>query len=415
MAHDETVHSGDPGREPAAAGGTGPAALGGAGPEARAPVAGGPDAGDALSTGTGEAPADQEVAAAANGAEVAQEQLPPPPACPNGFIYTVQPGDTLFLIAQRFGVTLQALIAANPQIPNPNVIFPGQQICVPTGVFPPPPACPNGFIYTVQPGDTLFLIAQRFGVTLQALIAANPQIPNPNVIFPGQQICVPTGVFPPPPACPNGFIYTVQPGDTLFLIAQRFGVTLQALIAANPQIPNPNVIFPGQQICVPTGGAPQVPTVECCMLLFRTANVPRGPEAGGVARIFQSATGGANVLIGTIDLPAPTVFGGTTFVAWLRGVAPDGRTVKVPLVRTNPLLTPRVWAGSLAVPPGQQLAPFNDLIVTAELSPDVLQPSLDRIVLIGLFAQCQPQSANGNTPLGPGTGSGRLGRAGCCA
>ncbi|GAB6875355.1 SafA/ExsA family spore coat assembly protein [Thermaerobacter litoralis] len=356
MAHDETVHSGDPGRDPAAAGGTGPAIPGGAGPEARAPVAGRPDAGDALSTGTGEAPADQEVAAAANGAEVAQEQLPPPPACPNGFIYTVQPGDTLFLIAQRFGVTLQALIAANPQIPDPNTIFPGQQICVPAGV-----------------------------------------------------------TLPPPPPCPNGFIYTVQPGDTLFLIAQRFGVSLQALIAANPQIPNPNVIFPGQQICVPTGGAPQVPTVECCMLLFRTANVPRGPEAGGVARIFQSATAGANVLIGTIDLPAPTVFGGTTFVAWLRGVAPDGRTVKVPLVRTNPLLTPRVWAGSLALPPGQQLAPFNDLIVTAELSPDVLQPSLDRIVLIGLFAQCQPQSANGNTPLGPGTGSGRLGRAGCCA
>ncbi|WP_116900986.1 SafA/ExsA family spore coat assembly protein [Thermaerobacter sp. PB12/4term] len=283
--------------------------------------------------------------------------------------------------------------------------------------LPPPPACPNGFIYTVQPGDTLFFIAQRFGVTLQALIAANPQIPDPSLIFPGQQICVPTGVFPPPPPCPNGFIYTVQPGDTLFLIAQRFGVSLQALIAANPQITNPNLIFPGQQICVPVGGPPQVPTVECCMLLFRTANVPRGPEAGGVARIFQSAAAGANVLIGTIDLPAPTTFGGNTFVAWLRGVAPNGRTVKVPLVRTNPLLTPRVWAGSLAVPPGQQLAPFNDLIVTAELSADVMQPSLNRIVLIGLFAQCQPQlllGGNSGPAAGGGGGQGGSGGSGCC-
>ncbi len=153
------------------------------------------------------------------------------------------------------------------------------------------------------------------------------------------------------------------------------------------------------------------------MLLFRTANVPRGPEAGGVARIFQSAAAGANVLIGTIDLPAPTTFGGNTFVAWLRGVAPNGRTVKVPLVRTNPLLTPRVWAGSLAVPPGQQLAPFNDLIVTAELSADVMQPSLNRIVLIGLFAQCQPQllfGGNSGPAAGGSGGQGGSGGSGCC-
>lgn len=122
-------------------------------------------------------------------------------------------------------------------------------------VFPPPPLCPPpGFLYTVQPGDTLFLIAQRFGTTLQALIACNPQITNPNLIFPGQVICVcfqPVG-FPPPPPCPRGFIYTVQPGDSLFSIAQRFGVSLPSLICANPQIANPNVIFPGQQICVCT-------------------------------------------------------------------------------------------------------------------------------------------------------------------
>lgn len=45
----------------------------------------------------------------------------------------------------------------------------------------------------------MFLIAQRFGVSLDALIAANPQIPNPNLIFPGQQICVPVPVPPPVP------------------------------------------------------------------------------------------------------------------------------------------------------------------------------------------------------------------------
>jgi spore coat assembly protein SafA len=45
--------------------------------------------------------------------------------------------------------------------------------------------------------------------------------------------------------------YTVQPGDTMFLIAQKFGLDLDALIAANRQITNPDLIYPGQVINVP--------------------------------------------------------------------------------------------------------------------------------------------------------------------
>src|SRR5690554_1930005 len=89
-----------------------------------------------------------------------------------------------------------------------------------------PPFCPQGQLYTVMAGDTLFFIAQRFGVSLSALIAANPQIADPDLIFPGQVICIPMEATPVPP-CP-GPTYTVVQGDTLFTIAQRFGVTLEA-------------------------------------------------------------------------------------------------------------------------------------------------------------------------------------------
>ena len=69
---------------------------------------------------------------------------------------------------------------------------------------PPPPKVCSGFIYTVQKGDSLFLIAQRFGIPLQDLIRANPQIPNPNLIFIGQRICVPAKKpFPPKPHPPH--------------------------------------------------------------------------------------------------------------------------------------------------------------------------------------------------------------------
>jgi spore coat assembly protein SafA len=97
------------------------------------------------------------------------------------------------------------------------------------------------FKYTVQSGDTLSEIAERFGVSLTALEAANPQIKNPDLIFPGQVVLVPTPQFE----------YIVQKGDTLSEIAQRFGVTLKALEAANPQIKNPDLIFPGQHIHIP--------------------------------------------------------------------------------------------------------------------------------------------------------------------
>jgi len=148
--------------------------------------------------------------------------------------YVVKKGDTLSGIAQSFGVSLPALEAANPQIPNPNLIFPGQVITVP--VNPPPPGT-----YVVQPGDTMSGIAKKLGVSLGALEAANPQITDPNKIFPGQVLTVPSNVV----------TYVVQPGDTLSAIAANFGVSLSALEAANPQIPDPNKIFPGQLITIP--------------------------------------------------------------------------------------------------------------------------------------------------------------------
>ncbi|NLY10790.1 MAG: LysM peptidoglycan-binding domain-containing protein [Firmicutes bacterium] len=167
---------------------------------------------------------------------------------PNTFPYTVQKGDTMFSIAKRFNVPLPALIKANPQIPNPNKIFPGQIVCVPKDEKH---KCPHGTTpYIVQQGDTMYLIAKRFNITLNALIAANPQVKDPNLIFPGQVLCIPKSTTPPP--CPPGtFEYKVKPGDTMFFIAQRFGINLNTLIAANPQVKNPNLIFPGQILCVP--------------------------------------------------------------------------------------------------------------------------------------------------------------------
>lgn len=99
--------------------------------------------------------------------------------------YTIKRGDTLYSIAQQFGVTVAAILAANPDITNPNLIYPGQRITIPSGVTT---------MYTVQPGDTLRAIANRFGVTVAAILAANPQITDPNLIYVGQRIAIPASV-----------------------------------------------------------------------------------------------------------------------------------------------------------------------------------------------------------------------------
>jgi LysM repeat protein len=153
-------------------------------------------------------------------------------------IYTVQFGDTLSEIAQLFGTSVDAIAQAN-SIQNPDLIFAGQTLCVPDS----PDVPPNTQAYTVQPGDTLSEIAQIFGTSVDAIARANG-IQNPDLIFAGQTLCVPVG--------PSVFVYTVQPGDTLSEIAQRFSTTVDVLVEAN-NIENPDLIFPGQRLQIPRG------------------------------------------------------------------------------------------------------------------------------------------------------------------
>jgi|GEM_PF-91996 len=276
---------------------------------------------------------------AADAIDTQESQAVSPPEtqiiCPPGsFAYTVMTGDTLFTIAQKYGTTVSAILAINPQITDPALIYPGQIICVPGNPPPPPPACPpNSFAYTVRTGDTLFSIAQRYGTTVAAILAINPQITDPSLIYPGQVICVPQAVPPPPPVCPpNSFAYTVMTGDTLFTIAQRYGTTVAAILAINPQITDPNVIFPGQIICVPTVTPPPPPPPAMPTL--------RRGSTGPYVTFLQARLTDLGFAPGPID----GIFGAQTEAAVKafqssRGLTPDG------------IVGPATWNQLLMVPP----------------------------------------------------------------
>lgn len=99
--------------------------------------------------------------------------------------------------------------------------------------------------HIVRPGETLSGIAQSRGVSLDALVRANPQIANPDLIRPGQHVTIPSGGG-------AGGSYTVKAGDTLSGIANRFGTSYQ-MIARENGIANPNLIHPGQTLTIPGG------------------------------------------------------------------------------------------------------------------------------------------------------------------
>jgi len=93
--------------------------------------------------------------------------------------------------------------------------------------------------YTVQPGDYLWKIATEHGISVQQLMSMNGL--TSYTIYPGQVLQVPGG----------SRTHVVQSGETMWIISQKYGIPLNKLINANPQIANPNNIWPGLSVNIP--------------------------------------------------------------------------------------------------------------------------------------------------------------------
>jgi murein DD-endopeptidase MepM/ murein hydrolase activator NlpD len=112
---------------------------------------------------------------------------------------------------------------------------------------------PEAPVYVVQPGDTLYSIAQRFGTTVEAVVNAN-DIVNPSLINVGQKLTIPTTqpeLVPSLEPAPNTRVHPAQPGETLPLLAFRYGTTVWALRQAN-HIHRLGLLAPGQELAIPS-------------------------------------------------------------------------------------------------------------------------------------------------------------------
>lgn len=238
--------------------------------------------------------------------------------------HVVQAGETLFHIALTYGVTVEQLVAANSLV-DPSHIEVGQVLIIPgaaSSTAPvanaPSPANTSGgpVYYVVRVGDTLNRIAQLYGVTSDAIAAANglvdvnhievgqsllipglsapggssataptvpnaPSVPNPPAPASPTAPNAPPTVAPPtptnPPPAPAASVplrtHVVQPGEDLASIANQYNVNWPDIVALN-SITDPNLLYAGMVLKIPNSPSTPPTTMET------SGGVPPGPITG---------------------------------------------------------------------------------------------------------------------------------------
>ena len=102
-------------------------------------------------------------------------------------------------------------------------------------------------IHIVKQGDSLFSIAQKYNVSLEEVLKLNSSITNQDVIDEGMRVRIPSSTT----TDSDSKQYVVRQGDTLWKLAQAYGLPLSEMIKHNPQLKNPNVLMTGEIVNVP--------------------------------------------------------------------------------------------------------------------------------------------------------------------
>lgn len=196
------------------------------------------------------------------------------------------------------------------------------------------PPYSDEIVYVVQPGDTLFNIAQRFQTTVNAIMSLNNL--TSTEIRVGQQLKIPFFTPEPPPQTTT---HTVVAGDTLFSIAQRFNTTVGEIMRLN-NMTSTNITV-GQVLIVPiTIAPPEPPPIPEIRPTLRQG------DRGESVRELQTMLNALGFSVGAVD----GVFGNATYLAVRNFQAANGLTV-------DGIVGPSTWTAldnaMIAPPPGE--------------------------------------------------------------
>ncbi|MBT29576.1 MAG: hypothetical protein CMO01_07925, partial [Thalassobius sp.] len=179
--------------------------------------------------------------------------------------YTVQKGDTLYAIAQKFNTTPQYILQLN-NLSTQSRLYIGQELKIreTTQVTEAAPTVNtqtelSSDVYTVQRGDSLYAIAQKYGTTPQKILELNGLAANAT-IYVGQMLRVKEATTAAPATNSNFQTYTVQSGDWLAKIADRFGITPDEIVRLNNI--TGGALYVGQQLLIPAKQTASVPSYQ---------------------------------------------------------------------------------------------------------------------------------------------------------
>jgi len=299
--------------------------------------------------------------------------------------YTIQPGDTLWEIANRLQVRISVLLAMNEEITSPNNIYVGQQIQIPDNAASSGSGHSHGssthshstnsrssqpdsdgnsqrpgntggltIVYRVQAGDTLSEIAASYGTSVEAILLLNPGL-NPNLLWVGNEITIQRGSGlgtssgtsgsepalnagirspDPAPTSMQTVQYVVEPGDSWTGIAVAAGISLSDLRAYNVEADFPN-LHPGDilNVPIPDYRAPALDPSESMQLLTELYTVRSGDNASQIAQSYDLTLGELSRLNGGLDLSV--IFVGQTLTVPWNGVAANAAPGTIPAVEVR--------------------------------------------------------------------------------
>ncbi len=154
--------------------------------------------------------------------------------CGCGVFHTIRRGETLLRIAKRSKISVETLLSYNPYL-NPSYYLPGQVIVLPY-------SGQTIAYYTLGKNERLADVIKRYGMDISAFCALNPKA-DPMALKEGVRVRVRKEHAP-------GMRYTVKQGDTLVSVADRFGLRVSGLLAANRDF-KPGEFKPGLVLRIP--------------------------------------------------------------------------------------------------------------------------------------------------------------------